>query len=41
MLVVFKHYEPISYNWWLFAVGELIILFGCYLLWKDTKTNKN
>jgi hypothetical protein len=41
MLVIFKHYEPISYNWWLFTLGELIILFGCYLLWKDTKTNKN
>ncbi len=40
MLVVFKHYEPISYNWWLFALGELIILLSCNLLWKDTKNLK-
>lgn len=36
MLVLFKHYEPISFDWWLFALGEIIILVSFFLLWKDT-----
>ncbi|MFZ4796523.1 MAG: hypothetical protein ACOYMA_03460 [Bacteroidia bacterium] len=36
MLVLFKHYEPITYHWWLFFIGEIIFGLGCFWLWKDT-----
>lgn len=37
MLVLFKHYEPITYHWWLFFIGEIIFILGCFLLWRDTE----
>jgi len=37
MLVLFKHYEPISFDWWLFFIGEIIFILGCFWLWKDVK----
>lgn len=37
MLVLFKHYEPISFDWWLFFIGEIIFVLGCFWLWKDTE----
>jgi len=37
MLVVFKHFEPISYNWEIFSIGLLTIVYGCYLIKKDTE----
>lgn len=36
MLVIFKHYEPLKYNWWIFIIGESVILYTCYRIWKNT-----
>lgn len=36
MLVIFKHYEPNSYNWYLFAIGEIIIFSAGYFIYKES-----
>lgn len=37
ILVSFKFFEPTTYHWWLFFIGEIILISGSYWLWKDTK----
>jgi hypothetical protein len=34
---IFSDYVPQSYNWWLFAMAEVLLLTGIFLFWKRTK----
>jgi hypothetical protein len=33
-LVLFSNYIPSSYPWWMFAIGEALLLLGIFLFWK-------
>jgi hypothetical protein len=33
-LVSFSNYTPSSYAWWMFAIGEALLLLGIFLFWK-------
>ena len=36
--LAFSSYIPTDYNWYVFAIGELILLFAIYKFWKRTTT---
>jgi hypothetical protein len=36
-LVLFTNYVPTSYSWWMFALGEGLLLFAIFLFWKRTR----
>ncbi len=39
-LAAFSHYIPQYYPWWLFAVGEMLLLSGIFIFWKRTKVSR-
>ena len=39
-LQVFSNYVPRTYHWWIFAMGEVIILAGIFRFWMRTKLSE-
>ena len=35
---IISQYKPTYYNWWLFTIGEILILFALILIFKRSKS---